>query len=51
MCTNGAQASRCVRFAGAKAVIWIPESGIYWYLTHLSLHLETLKMTRTKVDP
>lgn len=34
-----------------KTLYGIPESGLNWYLTYLSHHLETLEMSRAKADP
>ena len=34
-----------------KPLYGIPESGLHWYLTYLTHHLENLGMTRTKADP
>ena len=34
-----------------KPLYGIPESGLHWYLTYLSHHLDTLDMIRTTVDP
>lgn len=34
-----------------KPLYGIPESGLHWYLTYLSHHLDTLHMKRTRADP
>ena len=34
-----------------KPLYGIPESGLHWYLTYLTHHLDTLRMTRTRSDP
>ena len=34
-----------------KPLYGIPESGLHWYLTYLSHHLDTLKMVRAQCDP
>lgn len=34
-----------------KPLYGIPESGLHWYLTYLTHHLDTLHMTRSKSDP
>ena len=34
-----------------KPLYGIPESGLHWYLTYLAHHLDTLGMTRSRVDP
>ena len=34
-----------------KPLYGIPESGLHWYLTYLTHHLEVLHMTRSRVDP
>lgn len=34
-----------------KPLYEIPESGLHWYLTYLTHHLDSLNMTRSKCDP
>lgn len=36
---------------GVRPLYRIPQSGLHWYLTYLSHHLETLGMIKSKVDP